>query len=182
MQASPWAPYMKCLPRIWELHSTVFFNCHRCPFLWPKILLGKVPLSLYCRTFKSDFAQDVYCVFRCFGGKRDWHYCSIVAYLSKHCTAVRWSELEALAEGAKRWQGKLAQLPFEGRQVTCFEITVGPCEFAAWVTYWWYFPFIFNTFDTYCLAQVLLTQANPLAEASQLLPSRLHSRDRKSVV
>jgi hypothetical protein len=29
--------------------------------------------------------------------------------------------------------------------------------------------------DTYCLPQVLLTQANPLAEVSQLLPSRLHS-------
>ncbi len=64
---------------------------------------------------------------------------------------------------------------FEGRQVMCFEITVGPCEFAAWVTYWWYDPFIFNTLDTYCLPQVLLTQANPLAEVSQLLPSRLHS-------
>ncbi len=74
-----------------ELHSTVFFNCHRFPFLRPKILLGKVPLSLYCRTFKSDVAQDVYCVFRCFGGKRNWHYCSIVAYLSKHCIAVHWS-------------------------------------------------------------------------------------------
>lgn len=91
LQASPWAPYMKCLPCIWELYSTVFFNCHHFPFLRPKILLGKVPLSLYCRTFKSDVAQDVYCVFRCFEGKRNWHYCSIVAYLSKHCIAVHWS-------------------------------------------------------------------------------------------
>ncbi len=64
---------------------------------------------------------------------------------------------------------------FEGRQVMCFEITVGPCEFAAWVTYWWYDPFIFNTFDTYCLPQVLLTQENPLAEVSQLLPGGLHT-------
>lgn len=94
-----------------------------------------------------------------------------------HCCALIGCQFTAITPNSRCQEvaRQTCTVVFEGRQVMCFEITVGPCEFAAWVTYWWYDPFIFNTLDTYSLPQVLLTQANPLAEVSQLLPSRLHS-------
>jgi hypothetical protein len=48
------------------------------------------------------------------------------------------AELEALVQGAKRWQGKLAQLPLKEGKSHALKLLLDQ--------YWWYFPFIIQHF------------------------------------